>query len=94
MSYLATRPAAEGSRTITIEESDLREEVVHSSGEESEVGRLRLRGATRAGRPRVVWREDVVDNEGAGKKSSKSMYIEFLLQDLLATKCGVYSTTI
>ncbi|KAJ2978110.1 hypothetical protein NUW54_g11333 [Trametes sanguinea] len=31
---------------------------------------LRLRGAPR-NRQRVVWREDVVDNEGAGKKKSK-----------------------
>jgi len=35
-----------------------------------EIGRLRLRAAPRS-RPQVVWREDVVDNEGAGKKSSK-----------------------
>lgn len=82
MSYLATRPntsaASDGSRTITIQDSNPREEGANSSGEDSEVGRLRLRGATRrdrAGRPRVVWREDVVDNEGAGRKSSKSPFI-------------------
>ncbi len=85
MSYLATRPntsaASDGSRTITIQDSNPREEGANSSGEDSEVGRLRLRGATRrdrAGRPRVVWREDVVDNEGAGRKSSKSSFISLL----------------
>lgn len=41
------------------------------NGESSTVGALRLRGAHRSG-PRVVWSEDVVDNENAGKKSSKS----------------------
>ncbi|KAI0091165.1 phosphatase inhibitor-domain-containing protein [Irpex rosettiformis] len=78
MSYLATHPntsaATDGSRTITILDSTPREEAAIASGNESEVGSLRLRGASRrdrAGRPRVVWREDVVDNEGAGKKSSK-----------------------
>ncbi|KAI0766727.1 phosphatase inhibitor-domain-containing protein, partial [Irpex lacteus] len=60
MSYLATQ-------------SNPREEVQIRLGD-SEVGRLRLRGATRrdrAGRPRVVWREDVVDNEGAGERAPK-----------------------
>lgn len=33
-------------------------------------GTLRLRGGPRS-RPRVVWGEDVVDNEGLGKKKSK-----------------------
>ncbi|KZT67922.1 hypothetical protein DAEQUDRAFT_812456 [Daedalea quercina L-15889] len=75
MAYLATRggPSAsapsDGSRTMTIRESQPGEEGAHPEGGE-EVGRLRLRAAPRS-RPRVVWREDVVDNEGAGKKSSK-----------------------
>jgi hypothetical protein len=37
-----------------------------------QAGVLRLRGGPRSTQ-RVVWREDVVDNEGCGKKSSKSM---------------------
>ena len=34
-------------------------------------GTLRLRGGPR-NRPRVVWGDDVVDNEGLGRKKSKS----------------------
>lgn len=34
-------------------------------------GRLRLRGAART-RQRVTWVEDTVDNEGMGKKKTKS----------------------
>jgi protein phosphatase 1 regulatory subunit 11 len=83
MSFVAARPSAsapsDGSRTITIRDSQPREEGTgSSSGEDSGVGMLRLRGAPRTrdrNRPRVVWREDVVDNEHAGKKSSKSLYI-------------------
>ncbi|KAK7682492.1 hypothetical protein QCA50_014292 [Cerrena zonata] len=61
---------ADGSRTITLRDSQPNEEDDGSrSGEE--VGRLHLRGARRRTGPRVVWSEDVVDNEGMGKKSSK-----------------------
>ena len=35
-------------------------------------GVLRLRGAPARNAPRVTWTEDVVDNEGCGKKKSKS----------------------
>ncbi|KAI0635536.1 phosphatase inhibitor-domain-containing protein [Trametes polyzona] len=68
---MATRQLrpSEGSRTITVQDNQPREEDSHSEAE-SAVGTLRLRGAPR-NRPRVVWREDVVDNEGAGKKKSK-----------------------
>ncbi|KAI0342620.1 hypothetical protein BDW22DRAFT_1330162 [Trametopsis cervina] len=78
MSYVAQRPStvapSDGSRTITIRDSQPREEGNGSSAEDDDVGTLRLRGVPRArerNRPRVVWREDVVDNEHAGKKSSK-----------------------
>ncbi|KAE9402522.1 hypothetical protein BT96DRAFT_991160 [Gymnopus androsaceus JB14] len=37
----------------------------------STTGTLKLRASTRKPRQKVIWREDVVDNEGAGKKSSK-----------------------
>lgn len=72
---MATRQLrpAEGSRTITVQDNQPREEESQSEAESSAVGTLRLRGAPR-NRPRVVWREDVVDNEGAGKKKSKSAY--------------------
>lgn len=78
MAYVATRGGpstsapSDGSRTITIHDSQPGEEGAGEGGEE--VGRLRLRAAPR-NRPRVVWREDVVDNEGMGRKSSKSASI-------------------
>ncbi|KAI0366179.1 hypothetical protein BV20DRAFT_1046376 [Pilatotrama ljubarskyi] len=61
---------SDGSRTITTQDNQPREEDSHSEAESTPVGTLRLRAAPR-NRQRVVWREDVVDNEGAGKKSSK-----------------------
>jgi len=44
---------------------------------------LHLRGATREEeaegstreRPRIQWAEDVVDNEGLGRKKSKGMFV-------------------
>lgn len=79
MSFVAARPSAsaplDGSRTITLLDSQPGEGRSGSSGEDDNVGTLRLRGVPRTrdrSRPSVVWREDVVDNEGAGKKSSKS----------------------
>ena len=65
--------ASDGSRTITVQDNQPREES-HSDTDSTPVGTLRLRGARR-NRPRVVWREDVVDNEGAGKKKSKSEHV-------------------
>ncbi|KAI0754558.1 phosphatase inhibitor-domain-containing protein [Daedaleopsis nitida] len=69
----ARRPGAsapsDGSRTIVVEDSQPREED-QAGGEPSTIGSLRLRGRGNR-RQRVVWREDVVDNEGAGKKKSK-----------------------
>lgn len=64
MSHLSQRPAGEPSRTQTV-----------TSNEEPpapQLARLRLRGAPPASRRRVVWDDDVVDNEGQGRKSSKS----------------------
>ncbi|KAH9910128.1 phosphatase inhibitor-domain-containing protein [Epithele typhae] len=62
-------PTPDGSRTIIVHDDQPREED-EGDVERAPVGALRLRGATRH-RQRVVWREDVVDNEGAGKKKSK-----------------------
>ena len=71
-----TSTPGDGSRTITILDSNPRED---SSGEDhpsgpSSVALLRLRGGPRRTRQRVAWDEDVVDNEGAGKKKSKSLF--------------------
>lgn len=82
MAYLATRAGpstvvpSDGSRTLTVTDAQPLEDV--GSGEEERgtrsdgnvVGVLRLRA--RGQGPRVAWTEDVVDNEGLGKKKSKS----------------------
>ncbi|SNX83392.1 uncharacterized protein MEPE_02099 [Melanopsichium pennsylvanicum] len=49
-----------------------------SQDDSEEAGVLRLRPSRPAGEPsarRVVWSEGTVDNEGLGRKKSKSMYI-------------------
>jgi len=70
-----TSAPADGSRTITLRDSQPRPEDDTgpglSAGESTTVGALRLRGAQRRTRQSVVWGEDVVDNEGCGKKKSK-----------------------
>ncbi|PCH39351.1 hypothetical protein WOLCODRAFT_134736 [Wolfiporia cocos MD-104 SS10] len=76
MAFAATRvrpstsAPSDGSRTITLRDSQPGEGDAAPDASNEPVGRLHLRGAARS-RPRVVWRDDVVDNEGAGKKSSK-----------------------
>ena len=75
----AARPttAEHGSRTIVVTDAQPRE-APHADGPSSSTrvapqgGVLRLRGGPRSTQ-RVVWREDVIDNEGCGKISSKSM---------------------
>ncbi|KAM5539270.1 hypothetical protein V8D89_007143 [Ganoderma adspersum] len=62
-----TSAPSDGSRTITLRDDQPREE---DNSDTQSMGTLRLRGVARH-RQRVVWREDVVDNEGAGKKKSK-----------------------
>ncbi|KAF5326964.1 hypothetical protein D9619_004339 [Psilocybe cf. subviscida] len=72
----STSAPGDGSRTQTITDAAPREDDggMGSAGEDGGVpaGTLRLRAGTsrRAGN-RVVWDENVVDNEGAGKKKSK-----------------------
>ena len=83
-----TSAPSDGSRTITLrdtqsraldtdESSSLsRSGSVPGQNEGSDagaVGTLRLRGVARRSTQRVAWGEDVVDNEGCGKKKSKSM---------------------
>ena len=66
---------SDGSRTITIHDVQPRPEG-ESGGSPTQsqppVGALRLRGGPRRTRQRVAWDDNVVDNEGAGKKKSKS----------------------
>lgn len=72
----------DGSRTMVLHNAQPREEEVGSGsevelerdGEGRIVGVLRLR-ATRRRSQRVAWTEDVVDNEGMGKKKSKSAFL-------------------
>ncbi|KAK0485047.1 phosphatase inhibitor-domain-containing protein [Armillaria novae-zelandiae] len=61
----STSSPNDGSRTLTVTNAPPSE----ASSSVPAVGSLRLRGARR--KPRVAWSEDVVDNEGCGKKKSK-----------------------
>jgi len=61
------RAPTDGSRTITLRDSQPRPE----DDGDLVVGALRLRGEPRRTRQRVAWDEDVIDNEGCGKKKSK-----------------------
>jgi protein phosphatase 1 regulatory subunit 11 len=81
-STIASGPSAsaptDGSRTLIITDSNPREEGDPSNapdGPSPPVGLLRLRGGPR-NTQRVVWGEDVVDNEGCGRKSSKSTFFQ------------------
>lgn len=80
-SMIQLRPSApapsDGSRTITIQNVQPRLEGEGGSSPTSSrppIGALRLRGGPRRTRQRVAWDDGVVDNEGAGKKKSKSTY--------------------
>jgi len=67
-----TSAPSDGSRTITVLDLQPRPEGDPSqSGDSQTVGTLRLRGGPRRIRPHVAWGEDVIDNEGSGKKKSK-----------------------
>ena len=76
MQAARTTTAEHGSRTTVVTDAQPRE-APHGGGASSSTrvapqgGVLRLRGGPRSTQ-RVVWREDVIDNEGSGKKSSKS----------------------
>ncbi|KAK6996531.1 phosphatase inhibitor-containing protein [Favolaschia claudopus] len=81
MAYLATqrRPGTsepgDGSRTMTITPTPANEadgtNPNDTDGSAPIIGALHLRGGVRRTRQRVAWDEDVVDNEGCGRKSSK-----------------------
>ncbi|CAE6519450.1 unnamed protein product [Rhizoctonia solani] len=65
----ATSAPGDGSRTITVRDSQPIPESNNPNGGSSN-GILKLRGGPRS-RPRVMWDADVVDNEGCGRKKSK-----------------------
>lgn len=73
-----TTGASDGSRTLTIHDVPTPEDDDSGAGPSSHSQRpadgvLRLRGARGDGsNRRVVWTDDTVDNEGMGKKKSKS----------------------
>ena len=68
----STSATPDSSRTVTVTDSSPREEGGSSNASDDApvVGTLRLRGGPR-NRQRVAWDEDVIDNEGCGRKSSK-----------------------
>ncbi|KAJ7880760.1 phosphatase inhibitor-domain-containing protein [Mycena olivaceomarginata] len=78
-----TSAPGDGSRTITITPTPANEDGSAGPTEEGGsgtndgvpasaiVGALHLRGGVRRSRARVAWDENVVDNEGCGRKSSK-----------------------
>ncbi|KZT53522.1 hypothetical protein CALCODRAFT_501038 [Calocera cornea HHB12733] len=69
-----TGAPTDGSRTIVLHDSQPREEGADETGEPSRPheydGVLHLRGGPDT-RPHVVWSDDVIDNEGLGRKKSK-----------------------
>lgn len=75
------RPAAHGSRTTTVEHTPEIDAGPSrgSSLPPSVVGVLKLRGAPLK-KQRVVWSEETVDNEGMGKKKSKSKKVIEVLE--------------
>ncbi|KAL4264643.1 Type 1 phosphatases regulator [Pleurotus pulmonarius] len=65
----STSAPGDGSRTITIQESEPIQDPLPA--EATSVGAIRVRATNRRDNNRVVWDENVVDNEGCGRKSSK-----------------------
>ncbi|KAF7337024.1 Protein phosphatase inhibitor containing protein [Mycena venus] len=70
-----TSAPGDGSRTITVTNTPTNEDASdgapNDNSQPAPVGALHLRGGVRRTRQRVAWDEDVVDNEGCGRKSSK-----------------------
>lgn len=61
----------EGSRTVVAVQGGEQRDVSTTQTGHARTGTLHLRGGPRD-RPRVAWDEGVVDNEGLGRKKSKS----------------------
>ena len=81
------RPAGHGTRTLTAAQNlnpganaGPSNPEVAPGGEAPPVGVLRLRGGPNQ-RQKVVWSDETVDNEGMGKKKSKSKSFFFLISD-------------
>jgi Protein phosphatase inhibitor len=74
----STSAPGDGSRTLTITNNPTQEENGDEQGDDPEgsqiIGTLNLR-VTRQTGPRVAWDEHVIDNEGFGKKKSKSNHL-------------------
>jgi protein phosphatase 1 regulatory subunit 11 len=89
---MSTTTPSDGSRTLTVLDShpDPDSHDLHSSTPAV----LRLRGGPNS-RPRVVWREDVIDNENMGKKSSKSLWFRssILVHAKPRLVCCIYHKT-
>ena len=69
----STSAPGDGSRTLTIvNDPSLEGQEIAPEGGQG-VGTLKLRSKTKKNTQRVVWGEGVVDNEGFGKKKSKSI---------------------
>ena len=87
---------SDSSRTVTIHDVQPRRDIEAGGSQGSAqqpVGALRLRGGPRRSRQRVAWDEDVVDNEGAGRKKSKSMSLcyQFMVHSSPgASVCCIY----
>jgi protein phosphatase 1 regulatory subunit 11 len=67
-----TQPES-GSRTLTQTSTPARGTENNDAGPSEPVGVLKLRGGP-SRRQKVVWSEETVDNEGMGKKKSKSKW--------------------
>lgn len=63
-------PNHNGSRTITVQNTNSENDEIPSTLNAPPVGVLQLRGTGNTSR-RVVWSEETIDNEGMGKKKSK-----------------------
>lgn len=80
-----TNAPTHGSRTLTItatvpERSDGDDDIEDNLPPANAVLMLRAEPDSRRRRQRVVWDENVVDNEGCGKKKSKStLYVCYVL---------------
>ncbi|KAF5374513.1 hypothetical protein D9615_009097 [Tricholomella constricta] len=66
----STSNPGDGSRTTTVADAAPRQANASNARQGATIGTLRLRGGPR-NKQRVAWDEDVVDNEGCGRKSSK-----------------------
>lgn len=66
----STSAPSDGSRTLILHDAQPESSRHDSNGNGHDVGPLRLRGVHR-NQQRVSWEEDVVDNEGMGKKKTK-----------------------